>query len=148
MKLFVKLAAIGGLLLALGACTSSGELPFPDDTASTTTTTTGTPPVAQARSNLQRIELAATVAELGYDAICAGQSAPKTCTDPQAVAVYTGVKALLASAFQTADDALATNGTLTQADITKLVTDATVALGKLETVIADIKAGKTPAPVT
>lgn len=143
---FSKLAAIGALLLALAAC-ASPDLPFPDDTSPATTTATTAPAdkAAAARDTLQKVEFGATLAEIGYDTLCAPLSAPKFCTDPAAVAAYADTKALLATAFQTAQDALDANGTFDEATITKLLSDATKDLVKLEAVIADIKSGKTPA---
>lgn len=143
MNRFARIAAVG-LALLLAACGTAGNTTFPDGGTASTPAITTADKVAQARQVLSNVKLGVTVAEIAFDGVCASSAAPKFCTDPAAQAAYADAKVLVAGALQTADDALATNGTFTDADIAKLVGDATTDLAYLEAVISDVRAGKAP----
>lgn len=122
------IAATLALALLLGGCATTG--PTQDQRQ-------------EWRDNLTKAEMAATLAEVGYDGMCASSIAPKFCRDPRANAIYASTKDLLSSAFQSAEDALAAE-TFDETTIRKLFKDAIDALSKLEKVISDVRSNRAP----
>lgn len=146
MKVLASIAIVAGLAFMLSACGTTGVGTTDGPPAVTTTADK----IAAAQQTVHDIRLGVTLAEIAFDGMCGVEHlAPKFCSDPVAQAAYADAKELVASALQTADDALASGGgKLSDADIANLVTDATNDLAHLEAVISDIKAGRKPPPLS